>query len=107
MSSSAARLTPCGVGFLSGGSGKRQESVDQYATENGPTKYFKLQFEDVEMNIDDVFRPVYHGARGVVPPRPVASALLKASEQDAGRHADREPGTITEQRGAQTPCYYF
>jgi hypothetical protein len=47
------------VGLFSGGSGKRQESVDQYATENGPTKYyFKLQFADVEMK-DSAWRAAH------------------------------------------------
>jgi hypothetical protein len=44
---------------------KHNMVLDEYATENGPTAYyFKLQFEDVQVNIREVFMPVYHG-----PPR--------------------------------------
>ena len=36
--------------------------LDEYATANGPTKYrFKLQFEDADVALEDVFTPVYHG----------------------------------------------
>ena len=44
---------------------KHNMVLDEYATANGPTKYrFKLQFEDVDVALEDVFSPVYHG-----PPR--------------------------------------
>ena len=36
--------------------------LDKYAELKGPTEYFfKLQFEDAEVNIEEVFTPVYHG----------------------------------------------
>ena len=45
---------------------KHSMVLDEYATEKGLTKYrFKLQFEDVDVALEDVFSPVYHG-----PPRP-------------------------------------
>ncbi len=41
---------------------KHNMVLDKYAKENGPTEYFfKLQFEDVEVSIEKVFTPVYHG----------------------------------------------
>jgi hypothetical protein len=36
--------------------------LDKYSDGKGDTRYFlKLQFEDVEVNIEDVFPTVYHG----------------------------------------------
>jgi hypothetical protein len=43
--------------------GKKHNTVlDKYVKEKGSTEYFfKLQFEDAEVNIEDVFHTVYHG----------------------------------------------
>lgn len=41
---------------------KHNVIVDKYVKEDNSTEYrFKLQFEDVCVNIEDVFSVVYHG----------------------------------------------
>ena len=44
--------------------------LDKYAEIRGPTKYFfKLQFDDVSVDIEDVFTPISH--RLPAAPRPI------------------------------------
>jgi hypothetical protein len=40
---------------------KHNMVVDKYQHEGKTEYFFKLQFEDVEVNIEDVFHPIYHG----------------------------------------------
>ena len=43
--------------------------LDKYVKENGETEYyFKMQFDDIMVNIEEVFPVVYHG-----PPRKSAN----------------------------------